>query len=462
MTEIFFPKKSDRARSSEVSSERMINCWLDIRGPDSKKRFIVYASPGLKRFSQAPQGSRTRGQIEFQGKRYALIGQRLYEVSTGGNLTEKGVVPGGGTVSMAEDSRLMVIVTNSKAYSFDGNAVTQITDEVILEGGVNSVTYLNQRFIFTRPNSRRFIYTEVGGGTTVNPLNFFTAESKGADVVKAHVSHEELLIFTKRGIEFWHNIAGEIPFRRVPGATIDVGCASRDSIVNANNTVFWLGHDGQVYYLDGYTPKNISNEQIIDTIGTFSALNLATAFTFDLDTHKFYVLNHPQGSFVYDIGQGIWHERKSRGLNRWRAETVMQIRNEYIVGDFLNGNLYKLDPDTFDEDGKMLERIMFSPPTDNDGKGFVTHKLFVDFESGVGLTTGQGSNPQVMLQWSDDGGKTWSTEIWRELFPLGQYTGRAVWDTLGWSLQRTYKLTVTDPVKLVYIGNDATIEALSA
>ena len=87
--------------------------------------------------------------------------------------------------------------------------------------------------------------------------------------------------------------------------------------------------------------------------------------------------------------------------------------------------------------------------TKKDGKMIFHHQLEVFFESGVGLITGQGSDPQAMIQYSDDGGHTWSSELWRSAGKIGNYGWRAVWNRLASSRQRNYRLVVTDPVKWV-------------
>ena len=70
-------------------------------------------------------------------------------------------------------------------------------------------------------------------------------------------------------------------------------------------------------------------------------------------------------------------------------------------------------------------------------------------ETGVGLTTGQGSDPKIMLEKSDDGGKTWKSLPDRSLGPLGERLTRAVWHNLGSSRQRVYRAAVSDPISIV-------------
>jgi hypothetical protein len=75
-------------------------------------------------------------------------------------------------------------------------------------------------------------------------------------------------------------------------------------------------------------------------------------------------------------------------------------------------------------------------------------KFELDVESGVGLTTGQGSDPQIMMDYSDDGGRTFNNrQLWRSMGRIGEYTTRLRWMQLGQSRQRIYRVSVSDPVK---------------
>lgn len=63
-----------------------------------------------------------------------------------------------------------------------------------------------------------------------------------------------------------------------------------------------------------------------------------------------------------------------------------------------------------------------------------------------------GEDPQAMLQWSKDGGHSWSYELWRTIGKIGEYGTRVRWNRLGVSSSRLFKLTITDPVKVVILG----------
>lgn len=85
-------------------------------------------------------------------------------------------------------------------------------------------------------------------------------------------------------------------------------------------------------------------------------------------------------------------------------------------------------------------------------------ELTIDLETGVGLSTGQGSDPQIMVRWSDDGGHTWSNEHMVGIGAMGAYGTRAVLRRLGDARDRIYEVSGTDPVKIALIDAYLTID----
>jgi hypothetical protein len=170
------------------------------------------------------------------------------------------------------------------------------------------------------------------------------------------------------------------------------------------------------------------------------------------------VLTFPTGNatYVYDMVTKLWHQRSSFGIGRWRVAAHAFFNERNYVLDYANGDIYELDLDTYLEDDATIRREAISQHLHSDGKSVFYPELQVFFEHGVGLTTGQGSDPQAMLQWSDDGGFTWSSEHWRSIGAIGEYRDRAVWRKMGRARDRVYKLAFTDPVRCVVIDTNLT------
>lgn len=98
-----------------------------------------------------------------------------------------------------------------------------------------------------------------------------------------------------------------------------------------------------------------------------------------------------------------------------------------------------------------------SPVQSSENRRIVHQYLNIDFQPAVGLSSGQGSDPQAMMRWSDDGGLTWGNELWRSMGKIGSTFWRAVWWRLGMARNRVYEVSGSDPVKTVI--HDAYIQA---
>ncbi len=66
--------------------------------------------------------------------------------------------------------------------------------------------------------------------------------------------------------------------------------------------------------------------------------------------------------------------------------------------------------------------------------------------------------PQIMLRYSDDAGKTWSSEKWRSMGKVGEYKKRARWNRMGRFRQRVLELSISDPIPRYIMGAYAKIE----
>jgi hypothetical protein len=73
------------------------------------------------------------------------------------------------------------------------------------------------------------------------------------------------------------------------------------------------------------------------------------------------------------------------------------------------------------------------------------------------------SDPQVGLDWSDDGGHTWSNRYFRSIGVLGKYIQETTWNRLGAARNkrgRIFRIVITEPVKVTLVDVYAEIEAL--
>jgi hypothetical protein len=300
-------------------------------------------------------------------------------------------------------------------------------------------------------------------GTEIDGLDFATAEGAPDPVVSVIVDHREVWLLGSTSTEVWFDDGNiDFPFARIQGAFLEIGCAATHSVAKADNTIFWLATDdrgfGTVQRAAGYTPQRVSNHAVEFAIASYATISDAVAYTYSQEGHTFYVLTFPTAAatWVLDISTGLWHERAYHNVDgtsgRHRSNCQMNFAGETLVGDWENGNIYAMSLDVFTDNGNPIKRTRIAPHITNDDKLQFFHALQIDMQSGTGLTTGQGNDPQAMLSWSDDGGASWSSEHWASFGKIGQRTARAKWRRLGRSRDRAFKVSISDPVRVVMIG----------
>jgi hypothetical protein len=315
-------------------------------------------------------------------------------------------------------------------------------------------------------------------GTSVDPLDFASAEGSPDGVVGIIADHRELWVFGTDSVEVWYDSgAADFPLTRIQGAFNEIGCVSAYTIAKMDNGLFWLGTDargqGIVYRANGYTGTRISTHAIEYAIAQYGNISDAIAYTYQQEGHAFYVLTFPSGNatWVYDVATQAWHERAGWDdgeFMRHRSNCQCNFGGNIIVGDFENGNIYTFDLDVYADNGgiqKWLRSWRALPTGQNNLKRTAHHSLQLDCEAGVGLNTGQGSDPQVMLRWSDDGGHTWGNEHWSSLGKIGAYGHRTFWRRLGMTLKlrdRVYELSGTDPNKIAIMGAELILSPTNA
>jgi len=471
------------ARSINAADNRMVNLFPEIIPEGGKEPGFLNRAPGLK-FQQTIGTGPIRALWAHQTNGsdfYVVSGTEFYKV-TGltATPTKLGDVSGTGPVSIADNGTQIFLACNGPSYIYNEvtNVFAQITDPDF--PGAVTVGYLDGYFVFNEPNSQKVWVTQLLDGTSVDPLDFASAEGSPDGLVAVNVDHREAWLFGTDSIEVWYD-AGQtdFPLTRIQGAFNEIGCVAAFSIAKLDNGLFWLGTDargqGIVYRANGYTGVRVSTHAIEYAIAQYGNISDAIAYTYQQEGHAFYVLTFPSGNatWVYDVATQAWHERAGWNtatgqFTRHRSNCQCNFGGNTVVGDYESGNIYTLDLNVYADNGgiqKWLRSWRALPTGQNNLKRTAQHSLQLDCESGTGLITGQGSDPEIMLRFSDDGGHTWSNEHLSKMGKIGEYYRRVFWRRLGMTLKlrdRVYEVSMTDPVKTAIMGAELLISPTNA
>jgi len=387
------------ARSINAADNRMVNLFAEAvpEGSGGKEAGFLLRCPGLRLLATVGDGP-IRGLWVTNGVAYVVSGSEFYSLNTSWVATLIGTVSGSGPVSMADNGTQIFIACNPLSYIYNVSTLVfaQITD--VDFPGAGSVGYLDGYFVFNEPDSQKFWVTSLLDGTSVDPLDFASAEGYPDNVIALIVDHREIFLFGTTSVEVWYDAGTpDFPLARIQGAFMEVGCEAAYSVAKLDNSVFWLGSDargrGIVYRANGYTPARISTNAVEYAIQSYGSISDAIAYTYQQDGHPFYVLIFPsaEATWVYDVSTQLWHERagfENGQFVRHRSNCQMSFNSEVVVGDYEDGRVYAFDLDVYADDDqiqKWLRSWRALPTGKNDLKRTAHHNLQLDAETGVGL-----------------------------------------------------------------------------
>jgi hypothetical protein len=368
------------------------------------------------------------------------------------------------------------------------------------QGGV-TVDTVDNYFVYNKPNSQQWAASNI-----LSPITYglsYASKFTGPDnLVSLIVDHGQVYLLGENTSEVWSD-QGLYPFafQRIPGSSSQHGIAAPFSMARLGNSFAYLARNtrgqSEIVMMNGYFPQRISTHAVENTLVN-QYVGDAVAYTYQLEGHEVYVISFPtlDLTWAYDISTQLWHKwlwvDSNNVYHRHRSNCSAFFNDTVLVGDWENGQIYKLDPQNYTDNGGTIRRVRRAPHLVSDLQRQYFDELQIQFQPGVGitglsnqegqfaldpliikaeeiliitplekLTIGQKSNinpltittnPQAMLRWSNDGGSTWSNEHWSAIGQLGKYQNRIIWRRLGWSRDRIFEVVVTDPIKAVIVS----------
>ncbi len=443
------PVHSYSLRSTPASSARLVNCYAEALPADAKTRVILTRAPGVTPFVNIGNGP-IRGLLSAFGDLFVVTGTELWRVGASGSQTPLGDIPGTGPVSMARNVDYVVIVAEPNAYYSDGTTVdgaTQITDPDFTARGAKYVRFVDNYLLFLESDSGRFFGADLNSASSFDSLSFATAEAAPDDLVGMEVDRRQVVLLGEETGEVWENTGGSgFPFERV--GFFELGCFNGDTVAKLDSSVYWVANDYTVRRLNGLTPVRVSTQAVEQFLTTVD-MSTGRAYSYTQDGHFFYVLSFSTGCWVYDVASNEWHERSSYPNAYYFWQTHATAHGREYVGDAYTNTVGYFDPLVYDEAGSLQRMEWTYQPVYSENRRAFHERLEVVLETGVGLTSGQGSEPEMMMDYSDDGGRTWTSLPNKEIGPIGAFDTRVVWTGLGSARQRVYRGAISDPIKVV-------------
>jgi len=441
----------------KTAVQRSVNLYpMIVEGQGEAAPLVMESAPGLSLVSDL--GATVRGRWAADGRFFVVAGATLYEIVSGAPVNRGTLYSSSGFVSMVTGTGQLAIVDGTNLYVF---SLDSGTFSVVSSSGWRGspvVEYIDGYFVFFAPATEQFYISAIDDASTLDALDFSSADTQPDDIVAIIVRRRELFLLGTRSTEVWINNGGtDFPFSRYQGTPIDVGCVGYRAVCGAADTLVWVGQTitggPYVYMLNGYQALRISTQAVEQALKTSTDLTQCRMWTYQDAGSEFVGLWAPGMSttWVWDAATKLWHEWGELVSGSWtpsRVEFTAFFGSElYALG---GTKVYKLGRAYHDLAGDMLVRERTWP-----------HLLAPSFEPvtyhGLELrcTTGDVTSGNITLEVSNDGGAVFGSPLRKSLGAAGRRQQRIRWMPLGTCPaggSRVHRLRCSDAVPLTMQG----------
>lgn len=444
----------------KAAVQRSINLYVQqVDGPGEDPLFTLNKAPGLT--EKIDTGGTIRGSYSTDTRRFIVSGLSLYERDSGSTLTLRGsldITGEGNYVAMKHGRDQLVLVDGPNGYvlNMNTNVFGQITDPDWR--GSNWVDEIDGYFVFADPGTDQFYISQIDDATSLDALDFSSADAQPDNIITHRVLKRELYIFGTRSTEVWIDSgSSDFPLARYNSTPIDIGCVGKRAVIKAADALIFIGlterGQGVVYMMQGHSPRRISNRAIEELLASSTDLSSASMWAYQVDGAEFIGINAPglETTLVWDAAANQWHERAelvNGSLEPLRIDDVNFFEGAHYATGGTSDYLVDKTVNTIDGAPMIRERTWphMKQPT-------AEHMNFRSLE--LQCTTGQGGN--VTLEISNDGGYVYGPPLMRSLGATGRRMQRVRWHFLGSSRDRVFRIRCTDDVD--FNIHSATVDA---
>ncbi len=466
------------ASSSEPfhDGSQTINYFVEhAQGPGGKSREVLIPVPGMEAFAAAAVASTGRGSFAMDGRAFVVIGVTLYEEHSNGTLTNRGTVAIDGNpatiCSNGDGGGQLMITSGGRLYVYDltANTLTEIAVGFTATMG----DHLDGYFLALDADTSTFYLSDLLDGTTWDPTQFAQRSIRPDPWVSMIVVGRYIWLFGEQTSEIWYNADSfPFPFAPHPSGLVQHGCAAPFSPKVLAGALLWLEASGQgqgqVMQAAGFSPSEVTTFAIQAGLTEAASMSDAIGDTYEDERgHSFYLLTLPGANltFCYDNSEsqtlapamrwtqrGTWISEESRFV-AWRPLFHHFAFGRHLWLDRAGATIYRMSASlSTDVESRPIRRLRRPPALWQENEWVTVSSFEVHTAPGVGLTSGQGEDPQMALRISPDGGKTFGAERWRTLGKIGEFATRVRWLMCGRGRQWMPEIVVTDPVPTPIVG----------
>jgi len=299
-----------------------------------------------------------RGFIEMNGVAYCVIGGSLYSMNSGGGSALLGAVFDDGLpVGMAQDNTNLVITIGVLKYNYTvAGGLTTISDADL--GDAYTVAYLDSRFYYDQP-SGQFAASDLTDPTSINALNFATAEAFG-DLNLAEFAHNQLMYACgQRVIEGWYTTGvGKPPVDRQ--FVIPRGLIGRRAIDSNERRIYILDHDRRPTWIVGGEYGDLSSPALREAFDSYTTVSdcIVNCYTWEQEFFAEYTFPTQNVTWVFHEASQNWTKREDTSNGRARGAFYVEAYNKLLALDHTTGKVWKFDKSIYQDNGSNITRTL--------------------------------------------------------------------------------------------------------
>lgn len=457
----------NKEQSPTANAEDLVNFYVHKNPPNARSPYSLYPTPGVKTIFTVPN-SPGRRLFSESGRMFAVIGTDLYEI-----LQNDTYVKRNGATALAVNGNPATLCTNGDggaelAISSGGalyilDLLTHVFTHV---AGVvaDRVDMLNGYFLAFNLAQHEFRISDLLDGLTWDPTQF-AQRTIAPDPWQTGCAngYSEYWLLGQYTTEIWRDTgAFPFPFEPREGLLIPHGIGAAFSALSSDAVMVWLekspAGSGSIVEASGYTPERISNSALEAELATYPRIDDVETWEYQEHGEDFYIFNFPTADKTWGYNKRLgpelgWHRRTTldpiTGLtHRWQPTWHAHEWNLHYVLDAVTGAVHKLSTAYGTDAGDVpIRRVRQGPTLFNENKLVRVSEFELVIESGLG-TSGQGEDPQIILERSEDGGKTWKDGRQRSAGKTGEYGIRPIWNRCGGARQLAFRVIFSDPTPL--------------
>jgi len=337
--------------------------------------------------------------------------RQIFKITEAGVITQINDTDLEGTsrITFAEDGTFLTITGGGSPKRWNG--ITALTEDmpgnppdtefIIYNDGFWSLLLIDDQEI-------RIAGPTAATRAVFSTADFYQAEADPDKALALATILDEVYIFGEQSTEVFKNFGdSSTPYQ--PTFLIPSGTSARYSVVEADNTLFFLDEDKRIMQLQGRTPVQVSGP-FDKVIQGFDTVDDCWATRIDVLGNYWLAFSFPteERTLVYDYKIQSWSEWDAFEFSlsdRFRMNAHAQVwKGVDYVGDYLNGNIYKLTFDSKVDAANPLRRQRTTGHIDH-GTATIKRNNYYDFyfkrgEGTLGLT----QNPRAVIRFRDDGG----------------------------------------------------------